>query len=480
MTHPQPPADPGRAPARAPAAGGRFPGPAAAPAAGAPPTPEERGVAVVEALLREFGADAALSVRVAAGGAALELAGAAGAARDWGDLLGDACVDRAPRLPLDRDHPLADAVRTGAPVFCASREVLAARYPAVAVAAARHGVHALAAVPARHLGRVHGAVALLFDRPRRLTAEDRATLRALAGRYARALAHARLYYSEHAARAEAEAARAAEAEARREAERARESAERANRAKDDFLAVVSHELRTPLQAVIGFSELLDAGLAGPLTGAQREFVERIQAGGAQLLHLIEELLGFARTQAGQETVHVETFDAAATVAQVVAMAAPLAERKRLALRVDAPTHGVRFASDPFKVRQIVTNLVGNAVKFTARGEVAVQVEGWDRDGRPPAPGAAAARLRVTVRDTGPGIPAEHREAVFAPFVQVAAPDTRTAGGTGLGLSVVRQLARLLGGEVRLVASEPGRGSVFEAELPCVARAPEPGGARLGS
>ena len=504
MTSPDSLADPFRGLADAPAAGPGAPGGAAqvlrasaqavAHARGLEqrlrqmadtfPTPEERAVEIVDTVLRHFGAAAALSARLTADGATLEVVGATGQADDWGDLLADRCADRAPRVPIDGDGPLPEAVRTGVPVFCTSREALVARYPGLADPLARHGVEAIAALPARHMGRVHGGLVLVFHTPQRFTAADRALLRALAGRYARAVVHARLYYGEHAARADAEAARAAEADARREAERAREEAETANRAKDDFLAVVSHELRTPLQAVLGFSELLDAGLAGPLTARQHEFVQRIQGAGSHLLRVIEDLLGFSRAQAGKEVVHVEVFDVAATVAQVVAMAAPLADRKHVALRLEGPAEGVRFASDPFKVRQIATNLVGNAVKFTGWGEVVARVEAWDRAGRPAGAGAPngtplgdgpgdgpsdaeAARVRLTVRDTGVGIPEAKRAAVFEPFVQATEPTTRAVGGTGLGLSIVRQLAGLLGGEVRLAESEVGRGSTFVVELPCV-------------
>lgn len=253
-------------------------------------------------------------------------------------------------------------------------------------------------------------------------------------------------------------------------------AERANRAKDDFLAVVSHELRTPLQAVLGFSELLGAGVAGPLTERQHEFVRRIQAGGSHLLHIIEDLLGFARAQAGKEIVTVERFDLSATLAEVAAMAVPLAGRKGIDVRLVGPGAGVEFTSDAFKVRQIATNLVANAVKFTAQGGVTVTLAAWDRTGTPMAQGPAE-RMRLTVHDTGVGIPEAQRESIFDPFVQVAAPTTRAAGGTGLGLSIVRQLARLLGGEVRLAASTVGTGSTFEVDLPCLPV--PPGGGVIG-
>ncbi|HEY0780379.1 MAG TPA: HAMP domain-containing sensor histidine kinase, partial [Gemmatirosa sp.] len=266
-------------------------------------------------------------------------------------------------------------------------------------------------------------------------------------------------------------ARRAEADARHEAERARADAEEArriaedaNRAKDDFLAVVSHELRTPLQAILGFSDLLGAEIAGPLAPRQHEYVRRVQTAGGHLLDTIENLLGFARAQSGKEVVVATPFDAAATVAQVLDIAAPLAARRQIEIAQEGATAGIDVISDERKVRQIVTNLVGNAVKFTERGRVAVDACVVDT-------ADAGQRLRITVRDTGIGIPPEQLARVFDPFVQVSGganpqTTTRPAAGTGLGLSIVRQLTRLLGGEVS-VTSAVGEGSEFVVDLPRV-------------
>lgn len=419
-------------------------------------TPEELAVQIVDAALEEFGAEVAVAARLVDDGATLEVIGATHPGLET--LAG------GPRLAIGDRWPMSDAVRENRVVDGATRAAVAAAYPALAAVLAQCGLAGIVAVPAQHLGRVHGALLLAWRQPREFPPAERGPLRATAGRLARALVHARLYYAERAAHAAAEAARAAEALARREAELARADADReratavrANQAKDEFLAVVSHELRTPLQAVLGFSELMIAGLAGPLTAKQRDYVGRVQAAGGQLLDTIENLLGFARAQAGKETADAAPFDAAAVVAHVLAMAAPLAERKSLAIRHVGDCGPVPVVSDERKFRQIVTNLVANAVKFTPAGAVEA---GVTLDGNV---------LRLSVRDTGVGIPAGQLERVFEPFTQAdhaAGPTTRPVGGTGLGLSIVRSLAQLLGGDVR-VESAVGRGSTFTVDLPRV-------------
>ncbi len=426
------------------------------------PTAEERAVSLVELTLRELNASVVVAWRLIDEESALEVTGATPLATE--------VVARYSRIALAAACPVSEAARTERVLHFGSRASLVERYPALRPTVDALGVQALAAVPARYMGRVHGMLLVGWTEPRRLVPSEQVMLRAAAGRLARALAQARLYYGERAAHAAAERARAAEAEARREAERARADAEEsrrlaedANRAKDDFLAVVSHELRTPLQAILGFSDLLGAEIAGPLAPRQHEYVRRVQTAGGHLLDTIENLLGFARAQSGKEVVVPAPFDAAATVAQVLDITAPLAARKQLALAQEGPAAGVDVVSDERKVRQIVTNLVGNAVKFTDHGRVVVETCVADSP--------AGEWLRITVRDTGIGIPPEQLARVFEPFVQVSGgaslqPTTRPAAGTGLGLSIVRQLTWLLGGDVS-VTSTLGEGSTFVVDLPRV-------------
>jgi signal transduction histidine kinase len=171
-----------------------------------------------------------------------------------------------------------------------------------------------------------------------------------------------------------------------------------------------------------------------------------------LLELIEEILTFSRLEAGEERVTLGPIDLTSLLEEVEAFSEPLALAKGLELRFDVAPAAVRFESDARKIRQILINLVGNAIKFTDRGSVVVAVE--LRDGE----------MVLRVEDTGSGIEAEHLDAIFEPFWQIEGGVTRSVGGTGLGLGVTRRLAELLGGRVS-VESEPGRGSIFVPRLP---------------
>ncbi len=226
----------------------------------------------------------------------------------------------------------------------------------------------------------------------------------------------------------------------------------ASQAKSDFLATMSHELRTPLNAIIGYSDLLDAEVAGPLNGMQRAQLGRIGASTRHLLDLIEQILTFSRIEAGQETVHARAVDLGELVRETAEIVEPLAAARGLRFTVHAPDGPVFVETDAGKVRQILLNLLSNAAKFTDEGEVELRVE-TEGDG-----------VVMRVRDTGIGIPPDEREYVFEPFRQLGTGPTRRAGGTGLGLTVSRQLARLLGGDV-VIENTSAMGSTFAVHLP---------------
>ncbi|MET0398448.1 MAG: ATP-binding protein [Longimicrobiaceae bacterium] len=226
----------------------------------------------------------------------------------------------------------------------------------------------------------------------------------------------------------------------------------ASQAKTDFMAVMSHELRTPLNAIIGYTDLFLVGIPIALPEPLRPQVERIRAAARHLLRLIEEILTFSRIEAGREEMHPAPADAAAIAQEAAALVEPLALERGLAFRVEAPEAGPALVTDAGRAQQVLVNLLGNAVKFTHRGEVVLRVAG--------EPGAVA----FAVRDTGVGIAPGQQERIFDPFWQVDQSISRSAGGTGLGLSVARQLARLLGGDVA-VESAPGGGSTFTLRLP---------------
>ena len=229
------------------------------------------------------------------------------------------------------------------------------------------------------------------------------------------------------------------------------SAVEASRAKSDFLAVISHELKTPLNAILGFSDLMLAGMPVPLPVEARHQAERVNGAARQLLRLLEDVLAYARAEASPDRVEVTAFPLDEVVAEAAGLATPLAAEKSIDLYCSART-GAVMQSDAVKVRQILNNLVSNAVKFTERGRVDIEAE------------ADGETVAVRVRDTGIGIAPEHLDRIFDPFWQVEPSTVRRFGGAGIGLGVVRRLSRQLGGDVA-VASEPGKGSTFELRLP---------------
>lgn len=232
---------------------------------------------------------------------------------------------------------------------------------------------------------------------------------------------------------------------------ARAAADQANEAKSAFMATMSHELRTPLNAILGFSHLLALEIAGPLTAQQKEHLGRIDTGSRHLLSLIEQILTFARVEAGRETVFVESLDVAELARDTASFVEPLAAAKRIAFACDAPEQ-LTIESDVSKLRQVLLNLLSNAVKFTEEGEIRLDVRSEGAD------------AIIRVRDTGVGIAAHHIPRIFEPFSQIDQSLARKTGGTGLGLTVTAQLAHLLGGEVA-VESTPGVGSVFTVRMP---------------
>jgi PAS domain S-box-containing protein len=239
-----------------------------------------------------------------------------------------------------------------------------------------------------------------------------------------------------------------------EAEQLRAMAEEANQAKSAFLAVMSHELRTPLNAIAGYVELLELGIHGPITDEQRTTLGRVARSQRHLLRLINEILNLSRIEAGHVDYQIQPVAVGELISAVRPMIEPQLEQKGITFSVDADAAPCVLA-DPEKAQQILLNLLGNAVKFTpAGGHVAVVAAGTpDEMGLVP----------VDVRDTGIGIPAEKLEAVFQPFIQVDASRTRAAEGTGLGLAISRDLARGMGGDIR-VRSVLGEGSTFSFAL----------------
>jgi signal transduction histidine kinase len=267
------------------------------------------------------------------------------------------------------------------------------------------------------------------------------------------------YEAEHDARRTAELAQA-------RAESAQAAAEEANRAKSNFLAVMSHELRTPLNAFQGYVQLLDMGLAGPVTEQQREYFSRLDVSARHLLALIDDVLDVAKVDAGRLSVAREPAMTSDVIGAALSLTAPQAAARGVRL-LDrgAGATGAPFVGDEARVRQILVNLIGNAVKFTdTGGTVSVESGPVLQPGPGPHLQGNGPWVVVRVTDTGIGIAPHEVNAIFQPFHQIDSAHTRTHGGTGLGLSISRRLARLMDGDLT-VESIPGHGSVFSLWLP---------------
>ena len=338
---------------------------------------------------------------------------------------------------LSAPLPLSTAIRETRPVLLAGPADVARDYPASESVQDEDAARAIAAFPMVIGGRTIGGLLVRFDGSHELSSADRAFMNALSRIAAEAFERARLFDAERQARAAAEAA---------------------NRAKAAFLASMSHELRTPLQAALGFAQLMRGGVYGPVTEQQSEALERVERSQLHLRRLIDDILDFARLEAGRVRIDVEPVVLEELMQDVVRLVGPNAAKKQLLLATKVPPDGQAVLGDRQRLLQILLNLVGNAIKFTQSGG-RVSIEATTDE----------ARVFIRVHDTGVGIPPDRLHAVFEPFVQVDDALTRTVEGAGLGLSISRDLARAMGGDIT-VQSEVARGSTFTVELPRAVRA----------
>ena len=336
-------------------------------------------------------------------------------------------------IPLDRLLPLPTALREARSITVERSDRIREEFPEAVSHYTVDGVQAVAATPMENRGRVVGGLLVRFNAPHAFSPGDRLFMSALARIAAEAFERARLFDAERSARTLAESA---------------------NRAKAAFLASMSHELRTPLQAALGFAQLLRSGVFGPINQEQSEALARVERSQTHLARLIDDILDFARLEAGRVRVLLEAVRVKEIIDDLIPLVEPQAVLKQISVTAETP-EGLVVAVDRQRMRQIMVNLVGNAVKFTNPGgavRVVVRPE--------------ATWIRFDVHDNGVGIPADRLKEIFEPFVQVDDALTRTASGAGLGLAISRDLARAMGGELS-VKSEPGKGSVFSVSFPAV-------------
>ncbi|HYW06916.1 MAG TPA: MHYT domain-containing protein [Longimicrobium sp.] len=393
------------------------------------------------------------------------------------------------RFPDDPDSPrgVPQVVRSGHPEWVAEIPDAmleeAGLDPDHLALLRRLGLRSYVIVPllARH--RVLGAITLVHaENARRYTAEDVKVAEELARRAAVAIDNARLFREteEHRSQLEQQAGELEEAQAEMEmahdelqhandelqartaeAERARAAADEANEAKSAFLATMSHELRTPLNAIGGYGELIEMGIHGPVTEAQHLALGKIRRNQLHLLGLINDVLNFAKIEAGHVQYDIRPIPVDETLATLEALVEPQLRARNLHYRYRPGDAAVLARADRERVEQIVLNLLTNAIKFTDPGG-RVTLE-WEA-------GRDTVAIRVT--DTGRGIPNDKLAAIFEPFVQVDPALTRSSEGTGLGLAISRDLARAMGGDLS-VWSRVGEGSVFTLTLPLAAGRAEP-------
>ena len=346
---------------------------------------------------------------------------------------------------LEHAGPAAEGAPCSAPrVLRTGVSELAAEFTAADLATARDperlqvlcalGIRPQMCVPLVARGHTLGAITLISaESGRDYGSDDLALAEDLAHRAALAVDNARLYHE----------------------------AERANAAKSEFLATVSHELRAPLHVVLGYLDLLHSGIPEPIPDGAREQVARIRRASQDLLQLVEQLLSLSRLDAGRETVRVEPVDVGTLTREMALLVEPLADAKGLRFVMHPPDVPTTVVTDAGKLRQILYNLLANAVKFTERGQVTLAAQ---REGD---------RIVLEVRDTGIGIAPADLTRIFEAFWQVEQPAGDGRGGAGLGLSISQRLARLLGGDLS-ATSTVGEGTTFTVVLPLTQQpAPSP-------
>ncbi|HEY1408863.1 MAG TPA: ATP-binding protein, partial [Promineifilum sp.] len=341
--------------------------------------------------------------------------------------IGRQMVNEGRRIPVDAASVVARAARDREVVIIQDTRESTDFLPHPLLPETRSEL----AVPLIIGDRLLGVLDVQSDRAGRFQAGDRQLYTILAAQLAVATQNARFF-----------------AEQLETAEKLRE----VDRLKTDFLARMSHELRTPLNSIIGFADVLLLGLDGEVSPHMAEDLQLIRDGGFHLRDIIGDILDMSRIEAGRMELIHEPFDVRRMVSELVATAAPLAEQKGITLQLEVDAEDTVLNADRTRIRQILWNIVGNAIKFTDQGSITLTVDKPDED------------LRFRVADTGIGIEPDSLSLIFDHFSQIEPGNRESTGGTGLGLSISKRLVELHGGQI-MVESEPGRGSTFTFTIP---------------
>ncbi|HSK72129.1 MAG TPA: PAS domain S-box protein, partial [Pyrinomonadaceae bacterium] len=388
-------------------------------------TPKQVAGAVIEQAINSLGAHAGTVVSFNEQSAILEIIDTIGFPKD--------VAEKWKHFPLGKNVPLADAVRQKMPILVDSFDNFHERYPDLGLLSTITGSKALVAFPLIIEGRTIGALGLSFKTEQKFNEDDRAFMLALAQQCAQALERARLYENEQQLRAEAEAA---------------------NRTKDEFLATVSHELRTPLNAIVGWSSLLKSSkLDGEGTIRAIETIER---NGRMQAQIIEDLLDVSRIITGKLHLETHPVELDSIIQTTLETIHPTADSKNIKITTDIEKVSP-ILGDPSRLQQVLWNLLSNAIKFTPKdGEIEVKMR------------QANSSAQISVKDNGQGIAPEFLPFVFDRFRQADGTTTRTHGGLGLGLSIVRHLVEMHGGSVSAESAGLNKGATFTINLPVMA------------
>lgn len=394
-------------------------------------TPQEVADVVVNQGISALGATSGSVVLLTEGATTLKIVQAIGYPQP--------VIDTWASFPLNAPVPLAETVRTGKSIFLPNPAALMTEYPHLESALRITEHQAIASIPLIVEGKTIGALGLSFTIPQEFSQEDRGFMLTLGQQCGQAIARAQLYEAEKIARAEAETA---------------------NRLKDEFLAVLSHEIRTPLNPILGWARLLRTGKHDEATTLRA--LETIERNAKIQTQLIEDLLDVSRILQGKLSLNIYAVDLSAVIAAGLETVRLAADAKSIQLQMDLTSNRSQVMGDSNRLQQVIWNLLSNAVKFTPTGgRVEVSLSQIEHD------------AQIQVIDTGRGISPEFLPHVFEYFRQADGKTTRTFGGLGLGLAIVRNLVELHGGTIRAESAGEGQGATFTVRLPLLKIADSP-------